>query len=973
MPPTNNPYVGPRPFGQDEHDRFFGRDREANELFSLINAHPVILFYSQSGAGKTSLLNAAIIPRLKEQGDEVRGVARVGGKLPKETNEVKLSNVFVFNALLSLQGERKQFLPEQLSRMSLLEYLKSQERGEERQYFYPLNVVFFDQFEEFFTSFPKRTAQQEGFFVNVSKALEADPLLRIVFTMREEYIAALDPFARMLPGRLKWRFRLERLREQAALRAVVGPLEGTDRYFGKGVAEKLVNNLMQVPIKYVGGTVPMTGEYVEPVQLQIVCHGLWEVLPLNVRKIDERAVAQFGDVDNALANYYSDALKKVVEAREKAGKPADEKGLRIWFEKSLITPIGTRGTVYMDEGRTEDELSEPVVKMLEDLRLIRPELRGGATWYELTHDRFIEPIRQSNREWFGSLPEDDRFVLELEQKAREWKEKGSPSRAEELLADEERRKLSLVWGHHTNLKAKATATLNEYVAESRRAAERRRREARRRRNRIVALVVIVALALVASTIFSSFKAWQASRIRKDAEIRRGDLAKQFADVKGKEYDALAFGVEAVGMSNEPSPEAVEGLREALAVIDSKVWLREGAGIPSTLELSADGALAITASSSEFFVWDSSTGELLSAHPAPKDGEWRRVAFSPDGRFLYAISAHVRRDPSQSMIEQGGASTPSSAALADAETVLIIGARGGEQWAELQGRVKGARGLIVSENGRYILADMPGDVRIIDTTSRNVSSRFPETQLQWRQIALSPDGSRVVAVYADSRVGILASDTGQAVSGFNVGVPRGQGRDFIAFSPDGHRIAVARPSSNGETLVAIGDDSGGQRTLSFRVRVGTARHAAFSRDGRSVVIVGDARGAIYDASAGQTLERPLPLGVVAHYSGPNALFIHNGNGKSTVFMWDALRGETEVLAQADSAQYKFTRASATPDAAHIITASEDNVIQVWTPDSTFNVAAMSPDELLRNACAKLLDTKRAFGMVADQCKRYAGGP
>jgi len=969
-PYGTNPYVGPRPYEQRERELFFGRDRETNELFSLVCAHPVVLFYSQSGAGKTSLLNAGVIPRLKEQGNQVFGVVRVGGKLPKETDETKIQNVFVFNALLSMQGERSQFPPERLSRMSLSEYLVLQERGDEREYFYPLHVIIFDQFEEFFTSFPGRMAHQENFFVNVSKALEADPLLRIVFTMREEYIAGLDPFARMLPERLKRRFRMERLRAEAALRAVEGPLEGTGRRFGPGVAKKLVNNLMQVLIKYVGGTVSTTGEYVEPVQLQIVCHNLWESLPTSVDVIGERDVSKFGDVDSVLAKYYSDALKKVIETREKVDKSkAYEKGLRIWFEKSLITPVRTRGTVYMDEGRTEDDLSAPVVKLLEDLRLIRPELRGGATWYELTHDRFIEPILQSNKEWFASLSEDDQLFIKVEQKADEWEQKGK--RAVDLLADEELRGVQRAWERHVSLKEKANDRLKAYVAASQVAFEKRQlRAVLRQRKRAVMLLGVVVLMTVATAAFSSYKAWQAWRMRRDAQIRNADLAKEFADVKGKEYAALAYGIESFGMSDNAPPEAVEGLRKALAVIDDKVWLREGAGAPDRLELSADGGLALTASGGEFMVWDTATGEMLprSGRPAPDNGEWRKTTFSPDGKLIYAVSAPVERDPSQSRVEQDTEDSPS--AEADARAVLVIDARNGDEMQELQARLRGARGIIVSDDGRYVLADLPGDVRIIDVATATVSPPFPESQLQWRQIALSPDGSRVVAVYVDSTVGIFASDSGKPIATFDAGVRRGQGRDFIAFSLVGHRVALARPSLGGETVVAARDDSAGQRAV--RIKVGVVKHAAFSTDGDEVVVMGDARAVVWQPGTGKAVEVPLPQGAVVQYSGTNALFIRNGDGKSTVFVWDALTGETKVLAEADSAKYKFTRAALTADARRVITASEDNVIQVWAVGAPPDVTHMTPDELMANACAKLRDTKRGYERVFDLCKDYLLG-
>jgi len=49
---------------------------------------------------------------------------------------------------------------------------------------YPVAVIF-DQFEEIFSSYQGRWKDREGFFEQVSAALEADPLLRVVFVMRE--------------------------------------------------------------------------------------------------------------------------------------------------------------------------------------------------------------------------------------------------------------------------------------------------------------------------------------------------------------------------------------------------------------------------------------------------------------------------------------------------------------------------------------------------------------------------------------------------------------------------------------------------------------------------------------------------------------------------------------------------------------------------------------------------------------------
>jgi len=64
--PNQNPYVGPRSFEEEDRPNFFGRDEEGRQLASLVVSHRVVLLYAPSGAGKTSLLKAGVIPNLKE-------------------------------------------------------------------------------------------------------------------------------------------------------------------------------------------------------------------------------------------------------------------------------------------------------------------------------------------------------------------------------------------------------------------------------------------------------------------------------------------------------------------------------------------------------------------------------------------------------------------------------------------------------------------------------------------------------------------------------------------------------------------------------------------------------------------------------------------------------------------------------------------------------------------------------------------
>ncbi len=78
----DNPYVGPRPYEREDRQNFFGRRRETRDLTALIMAERVVLFYAPSGAGKTSLLNAKVIPTLEAEGFNVLPAVRVSSTPP---------------------------------------------------------------------------------------------------------------------------------------------------------------------------------------------------------------------------------------------------------------------------------------------------------------------------------------------------------------------------------------------------------------------------------------------------------------------------------------------------------------------------------------------------------------------------------------------------------------------------------------------------------------------------------------------------------------------------------------------------------------------------------------------------------------------------------------------------------------------------------------------------------------------------
>lgn len=423
---VKKPYVGPNPFEEADRDIFFGRDQETRDVCSLVIAHGEVLLFARSGAGKSSLLNAGVIPLLTQKGLHVRPPTRVSGIVPRGLQK-QIDNIFVFNALRRLAQPDCGL--EGLARQTLETYLRHSKSPEGIA---PApsspEVLIFDQLEEIFEIFPGCNDEQEGFFRQVGEALEADSNLRVVFSMREDYIARLTPFVSLLPERMKTRSHLERLRSPNALEAITGPLRKVQpaRVFLPGVAEKLVKNLSLIRGKGPSGEIEeQEGEFVEPVQLAVVCDSLWESLSSDVVEIAEEHVEKFGDVTEALARFYEYSLSKTVAST--AVKEAD---LRRWFGETLITREGTRGTVYRGQDDTAG-IPNNAVDLLQDLHLIRQEQRAGGAWYELCHDRFIAPIQESNEAWRRKHGAAWDLKQRLEQQAAECEAAGWP--ADKLL------------------------------------------------------------------------------------------------------------------------------------------------------------------------------------------------------------------------------------------------------------------------------------------------------------------------------------------------------------------------------------------------------------------------------------------------------------------------------------------------------------------------------------------------------------
>ncbi len=518
-PAGRNPYVGPRPF--EVGQPLFGRDREVAELRYLLTSERIVLLYSPSGAGKSSLVQAGLIPRLQQR-FEVWGPIRVNHPPP-----AGVENRYVWSTIAGLERSDSH------GQLSLIDYIS--QRTFERN---PL--IIFDQFEEVLRVDPVDLAVKRVFFEQLGEVLH-NPKIWALFVLREDYLAPLDPYARLIPTHLQNRYRIDRLTREMAVESIVKPSENTPRKYAAGVVATLVENLAKVKVQQLDGSFrEEIGGYVEPLQLQVVCFDLWDRMRPDDLSVDPEDI---GDVDDALRSYYQKSIQKVA-----GGNQATERAIRDWFQERLITADGVRNQVMQDESQSGG-LDNALVQRLVDTYLVRAEPRGGVTWYELAHDRLVKPVRDCNQSWA------DEHLSNLQKSAALWKSQDRPKGLllEGAVLDEAKQWAQLNKASIKSIEQEMLDESEHRQEEIRRAMESVRRE-REQSDKIrragIGAGVLAVIALIAF-LFSAYE-WRAARNAQDlaekAQKRAEDAERAVAGLAQSAFDS-----QAVAISTAPPP------------------------------------------------------------------------------------------------------------------------------------------------------------------------------------------------------------------------------------------------------------------------------------------------------------------------------------------------------------------------------------------------------------------------------------
>jgi len=345
QPSSGLPYKFLDYYTDKDADRFFGRTAAVQSLAELVLTERLVIYFGASGVGKTSLLQAGLVPYLRDY-----------GCLPIYTRPMSDPVQAIQQGALSL-GARAQ---PQGTLSDLLSDLADQTQR--------TVIVLLDQFEEVFALLGATTMNH---LVDELAACLRSPSapVHVVLSTREDFLVYLHTLQPHLPNVFAHRYRLRPLSREEARKAIEEPVHGFGLRYEPDLTERLLDDLSD------------QRGIVKPTDLQIVCDALYR----DLKAVDRQVFSldryrALGGVEAILAGY----LQRVVEQDVKPDQ------MRAVF-KAMVTTQGTKASLPPAEiARLSGLPPDVVIEILQRLdsphRLVRALEQEGATLYEIAHE-----------------------------------------------------------------------------------------------------------------------------------------------------------------------------------------------------------------------------------------------------------------------------------------------------------------------------------------------------------------------------------------------------------------------------------------------------------------------------------------------------------------------------------------------------------------------------------------------------------
>lgn len=867
---------------------YFGRDDSIQQLMERLNARSaqggekLVVVLGASGSGKSSLLRAGIVPRLKRDVDRWIVLPVVRPQL-HPLNELA-------QAIAAGLGDAARWrewsaaLEEPDLTTTLADLARDLRAAHKRTEAHILLVI--DQGEELFGAAEPR--QSGAFFVALNAMLDERLPFLATMALRSDYLGRLQSVSALTAPFDQFSLKpmpLERVAEIIKGPANVAGITVDDALVAAAIADAKTAD-----------TLPL---------LAFALRELYDKTG-NGGHFSEQAYRALGD--GTLTPLENAVRQKADEVVRKANPSQEE------FEalKNAFIPFMVRVNSEGEFARKTAEVSKlpppalRLIKNLADSRLLTIAKNGPEATVEVTHEALLRNWPRL-RSW---LDEEREFLIgkgQLEQDLRDW-ENAAPEQREDALLSGLKLTRARTWLAANSLQLSDSERLFIQKSLERHDAEAARREGLRKRLLQAAVAVALVLAVVAGIAVQQRHTAETLRLTETWKVLAFEAPRQMNEQHDDDL-ALLLSREAEQVRRQ-LPNQPAGLIDfsIYAVLPSNAFRHVLEGHDAavmTVAFSPDGqTLASGSWDRTVRIWDLRQPQTPPRILATLDGGVWSVAFSFDGQRLAAGS-------DDGMVRLWDLNHPETAPLV------------------LRGHRDHVQSVAFSPDGRLLASgSADGTVRLWNL----VNPQAPVQVLSGDQgsiwsVAFDPGSARLIAGGDDGTVAVW--DLSHTEKRELLLKAQSDAVRAVAWDSDGSTIAAG---SADKTIALWNLQRANAPPVKLAAGNGAVWALAFSRDGKRLIAGGaDATVRIWtvnDLQSGPLLLGPGHKGDIRSVTfSPDGTRIASGSEDTTVRIWDLLVSlPSTTILTGHTAAVNTVAFDATSQ--RLASASDDATIRIW---------------------------------------------
>ena len=983
------PYRGLQAFDERHAGVFFGRDGEVARFLERLRTEPVLPVVGPSGGGKSSFVQAGVIPRLREQGawtvltlrpgshpfaalaqrllsgestQRFRSSRQTGPPSANQDTTVQLSQQPTATVEIPRESEDGDPIPYDMTleteddtaalaqELQLAPRLLNLELTELAERTHGRVLLFVDQLEEVYSLVADEEVRTRFMKALVTAADDPQGQVRVVFTLRDDFLGRLAVGFRVREA--LGRVTVIRSPQPRALREILTrPLELVDHT----VEDATLVDRMLEEVRDEPAALPL---------LQFAARTLWDRRDRDRAQLTLEAYDAMGGVAGALAEHAQAVLDGLTPAQTNTARQ---------LMLRLVTPERTRRTLSAAaavEGLGDE--ADEVLARLTGSRLVstRKGSDGAEADLELVHESLILKWPRLSR-WIDEGREELAFLAEVEQAAQLWQRRGR--RRNEVWQGE-----ALVDARHglSRISGVAPSLVREFVAAGEAAGKRAAQRQRTVTTAGIAMLALVAAVSVIAAVGLATKEREARTQRRAAELGQSEAQLEGARaalMRGDLLEARAKLRGALEIENSPMGRALWWT----AAGEPLLWRKPLGTIINDVTFTPDGQTVVAAlGDRSIYLFDVTTREVrfLRGHrdqvytvePSPNGSRLASGSWSGELRIWdletgtsHALAGH---DAGVNFLEY----SPDGGLLAtgsDDHTVRIWDLNGDREPQVLEGHGDRVYGVAFSPDGEVLASGgRDGTVILWNPADGSMIRRLEGHTAGVSNITFDPTGAMLASAGADATVRLWSMPSGEPA-----GVLSGHKSKVwdLDFSPDGAALA----SAGRDGAIHVWDVTGGGRTRTLVGHEGAVYATKFSPRGDLLISGGaDHVLRVWDLSrsrsdAGGDGHTALVLSVAFDPSGER---IASGGGDHAVRLWDAAAGDQ--IAVLEGHGKTVTSLAFGPAGTPLVSSSRDHTVRVWSEALDGRHRSLQAHTSFSNAVVLTSDGARAVSVGGDALAR-----